>query len=721
MREVENINSALDALSAGKLKKSFNFLFDVISSHPEWGIKDRYDDLVNNYNIMLDYMARGYKDERRQNIYDKLQSDVNLFIQSIQHQRRLSISLDYRNAVNSKLDVNISFGQIRQSMESYVSDMALLSLEVDENVRKQRQIQLSSIHYRKMEQLFNRIWTFSVWNEETVTELSDLILASTIDSIDAQLIISAVMLAGLEFFDYHKLLVLATVYQRTSDVYLRERALVGWIFVCQSRTYNSEAITSLVQQLLDDNKTAHELFDLQKQIVFCKNAEKDHDIIQKEIMPDLINNNNLRVTRFGIEEKETDAMQDILHPDAEEQAMENLEKSMERIVSMQQSGADVYFGGFSMMKNFPFFRTMSNWFCPFGLDHPGLADVVQNVDAYTLLQTIIDSGPFCDSDKYSFCLAMVNVIENIPSSVKEMLKTHSAGLGLTGPLDNEKNSSAYVRRTYLQNLYRFYKLYMNRTEMKNPFDLDPCSLDDVFWKDNLIDHYNALAVFFNKMHLSSYSLRLLQLYPEEMHDFNYHMIRGAVSGFYEDYRYAVEIKPDDEKALSSYADSLEMAGQYVEGELIYRRVNELYPNPRYETGFCCCLIELGKYDEALKVLYKLDFEKPNYMKAKRALAWALFCTGKLSQAEKYYEHILEQHKILMSDYLNAGHVALAMGEMKRAIERYSFYSKKHRERWGMCQDILEKAISVDKKFLKMNGVSDADIQLMVDIVDAENP
>ena len=39
----------------------------------------------------------------------------------------------------------------------------------------------------------------------------------------------------------------------------------------------------------------------------------------------MLNNSNFRVTRNGIEEVEDNSMEDILHPDAEERRMEELE------------------------------------------------------------------------------------------------------------------------------------------------------------------------------------------------------------------------------------------------------------------------------------------------------------------------------------------------------------------------------------------------------------
>lgn len=49
------------------------------------------------------------------------------------------------------------------------------------------------------------------------------------------------------------------------------------------------------------------------------NAEKDNVTIHKEILPDMIKGSNLRMGRFGIEEKPNDELNDILHPNADEE------------------------------------------------------------------------------------------------------------------------------------------------------------------------------------------------------------------------------------------------------------------------------------------------------------------------------------------------------------------------------------------------------------------
>ena len=119
----------------------------------------------------------------------------------------------------------------------------------------------------------------------------------------------------------------------------------------------------------------------------------------------MIKGSNLRMGRFGIEEKPNDELNDILHPNADEEAMERVEKSIDRMREMEKKGVDIYFGGFSVMKSFPFYRVLSNWFAPFSIHHPGIAQAQREIGNSKMIHGLLGRSPMCDSDKYSLVLA----------------------------------------------------------------------------------------------------------------------------------------------------------------------------------------------------------------------------------------------------------------------------------------------------------------------------
>lgn len=107
-------------------------------------------------------------------------------------------------------------------------------------------------------------------------------------------------------------------------------------------------------------------------------------------------------------------------------------------MNMQKAGSDIYFGGFSQMKRFPFFYKAANWFCPFYIENPEISSSIDKMENTSLVSNILENGPFCDSDKYSFTLAVSSVIAHLPENIKEMLNTKEAIMPAMG-MEERKN------------------------------------------------------------------------------------------------------------------------------------------------------------------------------------------------------------------------------------------------------------------------------------------
>jgi tetratricopeptide (TPR) repeat protein len=705
-------------LKANNLHSAIHSLHDVVYGNPEWLLIDDFERIEENYQMMVDYMKRGFKDDKRFEVYEQQKVSLNSFMQRIAR-KNAEHEVEFVKAKSKAFDLDISFNEIKNKLESFITDTALIGLENNVDVRNYKMKEMFQAHQDLMDKLFCRIWISDTWNSETADDMTDLLLSSTIESNDIQLIISAVMLGSIEFFDYNKFRVLASVYMKSTDENVRQRAFVGWVFALQCRTYETQEMHRIIKEMLADPKTVDELMELQVQIVFCKNAERDRDMIQNEIMPDLMKNSNIRITRFGLEEKEDDPMKDILDPNADERSAEKLEKGIERIMKMQNSGVDIYFGGFSMMKNFPFFRTMSNWFCPFYIEHPDISSQMVKEGMLKLANIFINRGPFCDSDKYSLCFAINQMIDHLDPSMKEMMLSAPDGLMTPSDLADMKDTPTYIRRNYLQSLFRMYKVSSFKSEINDPFTFPVLFEDRMF--ASLSSKFLIEIAEFMKIHHNMESAKNIISIIDPPYDYNYYMAKSEINPDYSEYEKALRLKPDDEKALVKYAEKLLILDENpFEAAVVYRKLAELYPNKKYETDLCSCLVDpsVAQYDEALKILYKVTFEHPEYMKAARVIAWCLFCMGKSEQAEKYYSTILRQKKVYRPDFLNAGHVAWVNNDIKTALSRYKSYASMFGNLISNNAfiDSVNSEFNADKQRLESYGLTKVDIQLMIDII-----
>lgn len=438
----------------------------------------RYEDVKNDYRLMQDAMMRGLRDDKIDEVYADIMRKVYGAGLDVLIEEKVKRYSSFAYARVSAQQTEAHPDAVRTVLEAYVQDMAMMAFE-PENTRKAKMEKLTADHHAYMKQLFNALLVAPMWNDRRAADFADLLLSPTIDRDDALLLVSAVMLATMNVNDPYKWDMLAEVYVRATDKVLKIRALVGWVL---SLPYDPRGprlfpfVQERIKAMLADKTTLKQMLDMQMQMLFCCNADADNEEIQRNIMPTLIKNTNLQMTRLGIVEKEDDPMKDIMDPNAAERDMEEMERKYRKMMDMQKQGSDIYFGGFSKMKTFPFFNDLCNWFAPFNAAHPALGAARERLAGSTFLNNLMENGPFCDSDKYSFALAIAQIMDRMPDNVKEMLNS-DATLGPTVSKD-EQEDPAYICRSYLQSLYRFFRLYRSKRDFLNPFILDELEDND---------------------------------------------------------------------------------------------------------------------------------------------------------------------------------------------------------------------------------------------------
>ena len=438
----------------------------------------RYEDVKNDYRLMQDAMMRGLRDDKIDEVYADIMRKVYGAGLDVFIEEKVKKYSSFAYACVSAQQTEAHPDAVRTVLEAYVQDMAMMAFE-PENTRKAKMEKLTADHHAYMKQIFNALLVAPMWNDRRAADFADLLLSPTIDRDDALLLVSAVMLATMNVNDPYKWDMLAEVYVRATDKVLKMRALVGWVL---SLPYDPRGprlfpfVQERIKAMLADKTTLKQMLDMQMQMLFCCNADADNEEIQRNIMPTLIKNTNLQMTRLGIVEKEDDPMKDIMDPNAAERDMEEMERKYRKMMDMQKQGSDIYFGGFSKMKTFPFFNDLCNWFAPFNAAHPALGAARERLAGSTFLYNLMENGPFCDSDKYSFALAIAQIMDRMPDNVKEMLNS-DATLGPTVSKEEQENP-AYICRSYLQSLYRFFRLYRSKRDFLNPFILDELEDND---------------------------------------------------------------------------------------------------------------------------------------------------------------------------------------------------------------------------------------------------
>ena len=723
MNVEEILSKAINCLMDRRLSNAIEVLEQLYVQRPSLMGHSEFEAIKTDYQLMVDYMGRGFSDSHRESLYSTLLQRLYRVAADLEISWRCKNVSAYVNSFRVIDHLNTSHDFVRTVLESFVSDIAMLSLQPEET-REQKSSELYDRHQTFMNRLFSALWTSCQWTDDDCKFYTELLLSPTVMSTDQQVIVSAISLGAMNQFDINKFKTLVNVYQKATDEHVRQRALVGWVLAVFEGMDIFPEQDTLIRELCENPTITRELLTLQIQFFYSKDAEKDNDKIQRDIMPDIMRNSNLTIGRLGIMEKEEDAIESILHQDADEKRMEQMEEKVRKMMDMQKQGSDIYFGGFSQMKRFPFFNDMVNWFTPFYLNHPALRPVISKLGDTKFLNTLMERSNFCESDRYSFAFALEQIINQLPSDIKEVIGSDA----MLGPLaeSDDMEDAISIRRTYLQDLYRFFRLYHTANDFINPFE------------DNGKGDFVADTFFFTyksfmgtglddvKLRLASHLYKHQQMtelaellttfqsadprYAILMGYTNIHM--GKAEFAYQFFDYALKAEPDNQWALKGKARAALDAEDYKTAEEVYTELLKLEPGHKnYTMNRCVALLKLGRTSEVREELFRLDYQFPEDMNVKRVLAWAMLSDNSLDKASQLYDTLLAATPA-HEDYLNAGYCQWAMGNVQRAVELFREWMVKS----GKSTEQLLEEFRSDADTLEMYGISETDCFLMLSLV-----
>lgn len=719
-------NQIVNLLEDKRLKEALVQLDAFLYNGNDWSLRNRLEQIQTSYQYMLQYMKLGMKDPERQKLYRQLLADT----WEIADQTRIAlldeISTHYYHSLRrnpKQLPKTYGISTLQKILEGFADEMAVSQLAnyqgLDAILRR---------HEETHQVMFLTTWSNSSWTLEEFAQAEDMLRSETLPTNDLCLFVSAVTLSLMECFDERKVNWLLDGLRHTNPQ-INQRALVGLVITLHlypSRIALYPELEARISLFREDPNFSKQVNRIYIQLLRSQETEKIDRKMREEIIPEMMKNVNImRNMKFGFEEnpEEND-----LNPDWEK-AFESsgLGDKIREMNELQLEGADVYMSTFAQLKTYPFFKEPYNWFYPFDMHHSSIIKEFgfKPTGDNAILSLILQSGFFCNSDKYSLCFTMAH----IPQSQRTMMLSQMTSQDLDALMDESKSSALrqYAERPdvisnqYVHDLYRFFKLSQRRHEFRDIFKEEIAlhripALKDILCKPELLI---TIADFhFRKEHPAE----ALELYKEliALNHANADIFQKAGYCLQKEKRYkeaidaylkADVLKPDHVWTIRHLATCYRQIRDFASALEYYKKVEAIQPenhNILFYAG--SCLAELERYEEALQYFFKLDFIESNCIKAWRAIGWCSFVNGKYEQAMKYYEKILAS-KPLAADYLNAGHVAWRTGKIEKAAE---LYSKAALEYGG--QEIFREMFGKDKETLVRQGISEKDIPLMMDLV-----
>lgn len=482
---------------------------------------------------------------------------------------------------------------------------------------------------------------------------------------------------------------LLTVYSASEEEEIRQRALCSALilfFIYRKRVNLSPALTAHIEALKEEDRFSRDVRNIFLQLIKSRETERISRKFTEELLPEMMKLSPSLYNKIN----PTDIDPESGSPDTNPEWQELLEQSgiadkIKELNDLQMEGSDVFLSTFSGLKSFPFFQELGNWFRLFTSEHSAIQDIFPDGEngKNNFLQLIGYSRFLCNSDKYSFCLSL----KQVPASQRQMMtmQFNAEGADMAQIEKERRETSADETKTgisnqYIQDLYRFFKLHNRRNEFHDLF-AHPIDLMQVDSLQSILDSDETLRIigelYFKKAYYDDALILFRRLSDRYTTDNGLYQKIGyclQAAGQYdkalEAYLQAEIIQPDNTwtvRRIAACYRSLKNSQKALE---YYLRAESLQPdNLSIELLIGHCYVEEKNYEEALKYYFKVDYLKPESGKAWRPIAWCSFLTGKHEQALRYYEKILSNVPSAL-DYMNAGHVELALKHTRRALELY---------------------------------------------------
>ena len=719
--------ATINFLLSGKIKLAFDktrLLVDEL----QWGdVNDQFNDMLQNYRFMLQYFVNGVEDSERKIIYNKLIAKLIMLNSNMREELMMRNSSAFEFTQKRYFPHKMHFStsaDLFNSLQYYHQQQNNFT-----NLLEQADIEKKRIrgNFEKLlPDLFFIYWLNSQIQVPEKKVFQQILHPDYPGSIEKNLIISAITLNIWRTFDEDKLLLLLDACQQHKDMQVKQRALVGLCFILTK--YNNlvpffPVIRNRLMVLADDNTTVENLKNIIILIIGTADTDRITKKMNEEILPEVMKISPMIKDKMEAENLLKSEEWDEENPEWNELLEQSgVAEKLQELTELQLEGADVYMSTFSMLKNFRFFNEIAHWFLPFDPGFSDINELFENNDK-SVLTAFLGNSAICNSDKYSFCLSVMQM----PISQREMmsrsfqaeaeqLEEITKDESLLKPDLAARNSA----KQYIQDLFRFFRVHPQHADFQNMFDyslqIHQSNFFDILANNSDLETHVAEYYFTKDYYPQAIELFNKLIQEQEpsaaLHQkigFSYQknsQINEALGAYIK----ADMIMPDDLWTVKKIALCYRLSGNYQKALEHYLHVDFLLPG-KFNTKIqiAHCLIMLKKYKEALLVYAELEKTDSGNEKLWRAISWCAFISGNIHQAEYYIEKLISSTPDA-TDYLNAGHIAFCKKNRSVAINYY----QKCMELQKNSLELVIDQINSDKTHLITNGLDSDEIHLLQD-------
>jgi len=702
-----------DYITAERLKDALDVMSQLLKLLPDSELHTRHEQYADTYKNLLKYTVMGIKDPEQLRIFTRLLISV----------------LELNDKIKYRLILNDSDGIIRMLKFDY--DHAL-KLTVDQLLKKMNELtgylQLEGIsatdkagflnsRTELIKQLFIRLLLTDIYHEEEEQLLTHICYSDDFFWYEKCLVISSVSLSLFQHFDVNKIYLLADFYE-SSNIKVKSRALTGLLiglFMYDKRLNFYPEIKNVLKRLKTDFAIEQNIQLVVTQLIRAKETEQISQRIREEIIPEVVKIAPKFTEKLDLESILSEDNMDDSNPEWESffEETPNFFAKIEELTQLQMQGSDIFLGAFSILKHFPFFKHITNWFLPYNTDNQDIWNDLSvhqgTFDIEKFLKSVEKNQFFCNSDKYSFCLNLNNLVPAQRNMMVTLFNYESEALHEFQAEDDmlQKSPAIKIQFTqYIHDLYRFFKLCPSRSFFSDIFDSDLDIWNASFINqliDDLIPTYRTVVqLYFEKSYYDKATTLYLKLIENGLNEIEIFQKLG----------YCYQKMGDYTKALDCYlkADLFEgnklwnikkiafcylRLNQPTKALEYYLEVEKQSPKDLYiQANIGRCYLDMEEFSKALEFYFKVEYNEPSNIKVMRPIAWCCFVTGKFDSAKRYINKVIELEGS-KHDYILLGNIELCLDDLRNAALAF----RKSLELFDEKFDLFLKAFDDDRQYL----------------------
>ena len=729
--EIENIHrQATLFLDNAEVSEAFETVGKLSHELSRADINDELERLRMSYTFMLKYLEQGVMDPQR----DEILSKILQSLYSLNDQCFIGLMEQTSPEVFYARRRELAGVSLISIIEEYRKELQQLSL-VKSLPNEESDNHAILAHLRQAEELetklFNRVWSSLPLSAVDANSLKLCINGDILPVHTRCLLVAALFLGLMKFYEESKLLIMLEAYSLSDEPLVQLRALTCAMLAMlahKKRIITSKAIQSRLSTMHDMSEFKQDVWSIQVQLARSRNTENVKERVRNDLIPNIMKMRPDIIDKLKDKDSQVIDLSDIeANPEWQDWLDQSgITRRIEEFNAMQIEGSDVFIATFAHLKTFPFFKTLSNWFLPFYAAH---SSVVENLGASKMaLAEVVQHAPYlCNSDKYSFCLSLGALPESQRTMMSAQLEEQNAALNEAkqAELPDERKQRVSIVNAFVQDLYRFFKLFSRRREfiavMDNPgIDMTDClQLTHVTRDAHVLELLGTL--YFNNAFYEDAIKCFSRL--EEIDDATDDHIYQKIGFAYQNagkteqalnyYKRYELLHEEDAWNMRHIAACYRALGEFDKALDYYRRVEALTPdNVSLTLTIGHVLLEQNRTNEALQQYFKADLMDNSKHRAWRPIAWCSFLLNDYERAIDYYDRIARDDKPSAQDLLNRGHVLLCQGKTQEAINTY-------RESLNLMGGVTKKfrnAFKGDALELRLHGVSAVDQALIPDAV-----